>query len=152
MTDKGRAELAKTWLMRSIGAKRYKREIDRRLESFTFATIAKYETDGTGKGTPTENEQETKMIEYSELRNTLEQIKRRLDVSDAETMKVIEGIKSNTAEIERAILTARYINLLTWDEIASENFEEPLSKSQAQRIHGKALVNMYYAMKEAGYV
>ena len=151
MTDKERAEIAKTWLMRSIGSRRYKREIERRLEAFTFASIAKYETDGSGKGTPRENEQETKMIEYSDLRKTLEGINRRLDAEDTITIRVIEAIRSETAELERAILMARYINMRTWDEIASSDFDEPLSNTQAYRIHGKALISMYKAMKEEGY-
>ena len=151
MTDKERAEIAKTWLMRSIGSRRYKREIERRLEEFTFASIAKYETDGSVKGTPRENEQETKMIEYSDLRKTLEGINRRLDAEDTITIRVIEAIRSETAELERAILMARYINMRTWDEIASSDFDEPLSNTQAYRIHGKALISMYKAMKEEGY-
>lgn len=149
MTEGEKSAIAKKWLSRSMGAKRYRRSLERRIEGFTFASISRYETDGSTKGTPRENEQETKMIEYSEVRGMLDKIIDQLDREDMETIKVIERIDS---KVEKSILVDRYVNLLTWDEIADgRSSDEPLSKSHAQRIHGRALQSMYKALKEAGY-
>lgn len=149
LDPKQKSDIAKNWLSRSMGAKRYKRALERRLSGFTFASISRYETDGSTKGTPKENEQETKMLEYSELKGMLDKIITQLDREDMETLRVIERIENKT---EKSILVDKYINLLTWDEIADgRSSEEPLSKSHAQRVHGNALQSMYKAMKEAGY-
>lgn len=143
--QKEMAAAAKEWLMRSMGAQRYRRSLERRLKAFTFASITRYENDGTGKGTPKENEQESKMLEYSELRGMIERISLDLDNIDLETIRVVNRIESKT---EKAILIDRYVNLMTWDEIGTVT---GFSRSHAQRIHGKALLDMYGALLEAGY-
>lgn len=135
---------AKHWLMRSVGSHRYIKALERRLESFTFANITRYENDGVPPTNTGENATETRMIEFSEINRLIEETRDRIASSDVETLRMIDRMTSN---LQKTVLVERYINLLNFDEIAKKI---DYSTSHVHRLHGEALLSLYKILYEEG--
>lgn len=141
---KEQAAASKRWLNRGIGSHRYVKALERRLYSFTYANITNYENDGSARTEPKENIQESKMLEYSELRRLIDETKASIETNDIETIKTINEIDSN---LQKTILVERYVNLLSWDDIAKK---VGYSTAHVQRIHGVALLSLFKVLKSEG--
>ena len=137
ISNKEKAAVSKSWLMRSHGSHRYIKALERRRASFTFANITKYENDGSCRPDAIENAQETKMLEYSEINRVIDETRAEVEASDVETIRTINQLTSN---LQKSILVERYINLSNWDEIARR---VGYSRAHVQRLHGVALLAIY---------
>lgn len=142
ISQKEQAAAAKNYLNRGIGAHRYIKALERRLNSFTFANITKYESDGAARVEPTENVTETKMLEYSELNRLIEETRAKIEKTKAETLKTINKVDSN---LQKAILVSRYINGENWEQTAKE---VDYSVAHVQRLHGQALLSLYKVLDD----
>lgn len=142
ITHKEQSTIAKHWLNRSIGSHRYVKALQRRLDSFTYANITNYEKDGSARTKPSENAQESKMLEYSELCRLIDETRGKIETYDVETLQTINKIDSN---LQKTILVERYINLLSWDDIAKKI---DYSRAHVQRLHGAALLSLYSVLKQ----
>lgn len=143
ISNKEKATTAKAWLMRSSNSRQYIKALERRLDSFTFANITRYENDGAGRVDSLENAQETKMLEYSELKRRIEETRAEVEKADLETITLINEMES---KLQKTILVERYINLLSWDNIGKQvNY----SRAHVQRLHGVALLAFYKILWEA---
>ncbi len=137
ISNKEMAAASKTWLMRSFGSHRYIKALERRRDAFTFANITRYENNGASRAESKENAQETKFLEYSEINRLIEQVRAEVEQSDVETIRTINALDSN---LQKSILVDRYINMLSWDEIARR---VGYSRAHVQRLHGVALLAIY---------
>lgn len=146
MDPSEKSAIAKTWLMRNIGKQRYLRSLERRKNSFTFANISRYESDGSSRYDPKENVTESKMLEYSEICRMVDDLSDELLSTSLDLLKYIDKIPNPD---EQAVLIERYVNLSTWEGVAKH---VSFSRAQAQRIHGRALQSMYAVLKEEGVV
>ena len=144
MTDREKSATAKRYLTRSIGSHRYIKALERRLASFTFANITRYENDGTKRTELLENAQESRMLEYSELRRLIDETKAKIETADVETLRTINEIESN---LQKTILVERYINLASWESIAKR---VDYSAAHVQRLHGQALLALYKVLRSEG--
>ena len=142
VSAKEQAAAAKNYLNRGVGAHRYIKSLERRLNSFTFANITKYENDGAGRVEPSENVTESKMIEYSELKRLIEETAAKIEKEKAETLKTISKVDSN---LQKAILVSRYINAESWDQTAKS---VDYSVAHVQRLHGQALLSLYKVLED----
>lgn len=144
ISHKEQAAIAKNWLNRSVNSHRYIKALERRLQAFTFANITKYENDGASRTEPRENVTESKMLEYSEICRLIEETRAKVENADAETILVIDEMQSY---IQKTILVERYINLLSWDDVARK---VGYSSAHVKRLHGAALLSLYKVLREAG--
>lgn len=144
ITYKEQSAISKRWLNRSIGSHRYVKALQRRLDSFPYANITNYENDGSPRKDPKENVQESKMLEYSELRRLIDETNKNIETFDVETLRTINEIESN---LQKTILVERYINMLSWDDIAKK---VDYSRSHVQRIHGAALLSLFQVLSREG--
>lgn len=144
MTDREKSATAKRYLTRSIGSHRYIKALERRLQSFTFANITRYENDGVNRSEAIENAQETKMLEYSEIKRLIEETQAKIQTADVETLRTINEIESN---LQKTILVERYINLASWESISKR---VDYSVAHVQRLHGQALQALYKVLDAEG--
>lgn len=144
ISHKEQAATTKKWLSRGLGTNNYIKALERRKEAFTFANITKYENGGVGKGDPKENTTESHMIEYSEICRLIEENKKKIEKTNAETLAMVENLES---QLEKAVIIDRYINSLSWDDIGKRI---GYSSSHIQRIHGRALLSLYVILRSEG--
>lgn len=144
VSHKEQAAIAKSWLNRSANSLRYIKALERRLSAFEFANITKYEHDGGTRTEPRENASETKMLEYSEICRLIEETRGKVDATNAETLVIVSNLKSY---LQKSILIERYINLLSWDDVARK---VGYSAAHVKRLHGVALLALYKELREAG--
>jgi DNA-directed RNA polymerase specialized sigma24 family protein len=144
ISHKEQAATAKRWLNRSANSLRYIKALERRLNAFEHANITKYENTGAARVEPRENATETRMLEYSELCRLIDETRGTVDRTNAETLAVLDGLKSY---LQKSILLERYINLLSWDDVARK---VGYSTAHVKRLHGVALLALYQELKGAG--
>lgn len=142
MTDqREQARAAKEWLLESAGLILYVNALERRLAAVTFANVSQYESDGVHVE-PKENVQETKFLEYSELRRQLDDAQDRYKNHAMEMVRMIGKVENNT---EKSVLFERYVNGLTWGQVAVKtNF----GKRYVQTIHGQALLSLFKVLEK----
>jgi hypothetical protein len=143
-SPKEKAAIARRWLQRGTDSRRYIRALERRLASLPLANITRYENDGAARTEPRENMTETRMLEYSELKRSIEDAKERSKADDKETRRMLAAMYSN---LQRSILEERYIYCLSWEDIA-KMFD--YSVRHIHRLHGAALLAFYQILHEGG--
>lgn len=132
---------ADTWLNRAYGLNQELKASIRTLamkEASLNSGVARYQSDGTESHDPERSKanREDALLEYSETMDRVEKLRRNLYEENAKTLKAIDQI--STGEL-RAIAIDRYINCMTWKEIASA---EHISKSEADRRRLRMLEQM----------
>ena len=132
---------ADAWLNRAYGLNQELKASIRTLamkEASLNSGVARYQSDGTESHDPERSKanREDALLEYSETMDRVEKLRRNLYKENAKTLKAIDQI--STGEL-RAIAIDRYINCMTWKEIASA---EHISKSEADRRRLRMLEQM----------
>ena len=132
---------ADKWLNRAYALNLELEANERRLDKLANSLnsgVARYQSDGTESHDPERSKanREDALLEYSETMDKVEKLRRDLYEENVKTLKAIDQI--STGEL-RAITIDRYINCMTWKEIASA---EHISKSEADRRRLRMLEQM----------
>lgn len=144
MTNK--AYRAKQWLNRNYNDHR-QLEADKRMleimENRLGSGVAQYETDGSGAHDPDKSRarHEDALLEYSAQRHKVESEEKTLIVEMRKTRTAIEQLDDPSL---KAIATDRYINRLSWNDIATL---EHVSIAQAYRLNTIMLEKMADILK-----
>jgi DNA-directed RNA polymerase specialized sigma subunit len=132
---------ADIWLNRAYGLNK---ELDanvrtlNKLMASLNSGVARYESDGTESHDPerAKTNHEDTLLEYSEQMARVEKLRRNLKAENIKTIKAIDQLSSGEL---RAIATDRYINCMTWKEIAKAEY---ISKSEVDRRRTRMLEQM----------
>lgn len=141
---------AKMWLNRyyyqtkKLDAARRKLEA---LENKLGSCVARYENDGTGSrdADAARQRHEDTLLDYSQQKDTVEQLEREHDEIFRTTIKAISELDDSDHQL---IALDRYIHRLKWNDIAEV---EHLGRSTVFRIHGRMLERMVKILRNGRF-